>query len=146
MWYFWFAADSFAMSFLSFVFSSSLFFFWWFYLSLILVLVSLVFRLGRIRRWIRLRMKRIKLLFELLLRRIMKYGIYSLIENVYVEEFFEMSFSTTEQGLLWCRRRFGRASSTRQRHYKSGECAEKENEQWWGSERRMCIIETLITS
>lgn len=27
MWYFWFAADSFAMSFLSFVFSSSLFFF-----------------------------------------------------------------------------------------------------------------------
>lgn len=146
MWYFWFAADSFAMSFPSFVFSSSLFFFWWFYLSLILVLVSLVFRLGRIRRWIRLRMKRIKLLFELLLRRIMKYGIYSLIEDVYVEEFFEMSFSTTEQGLLWCRRRFGRASSTRQRHYKSGECEEKENEQWWGSERRMCIIETLITS
>lgn len=45
-------------------------------------------------------MKRIKLLFELLLRRIMKYGIYSLIEDVYVEEFFEMSFSTTEQGLL----------------------------------------------
>lgn len=63
---------------------------------MILVLVSLVFRLGRIR----LRMKRIKLLFELLLRRIMKYGIYNLIEDVYVEEFFEMSFSTTEQGLL----------------------------------------------